>query len=105
MEKLSISDVYGKRIRIKARYVNEDEFLKAVKEGKVSGFSMSNKLTTKTIIPEGCEGTIAEGPYSSGCYNYDVEWPVQFNMFKYGVKGYSKDFTIGIPHEIIEFIK
>ena len=104
-KKLTIGEVFGRRVKLKEDFFERDEFIEAVGRGEVKGFSLSKDTPTALFIKKGSEGTIAEGPYSSGIYDYDKEWPVQFDMFSKGVRGYDKQFTKGIPHELLEFIE
>ncbi len=98
---------YGARVRLLYNFTDKNEIAEAIRDGKLKGFSLSNDMGTKTFIPKGEEGTVAEGPYSSGIFDYDKEIPVQFDMFRRdgGVKGYSEDFTIGVPREILEIVE
>ena len=104
-EKRTITNVYGKRVRLKGAYFSpEHGFVKAIRDDDVEGFSISDDLPTSTFIKGGELGTIAEGRYCSGVFDYSIEWPVQFDKFKAGIPGYDKDFSIGIPHEALEFL-
>jgi hypothetical protein len=103
----TISDVYGKRVRLKDDFGKKDEILQAVIRGDLKDFSVANDVPSFLFLPKGSEGIIAEGPYSGGLFDYGQEWPVQFDKFSKGegVRGYSKTFTIGIPHELLEFVE
>ena len=104
--KLTLDDVYGKKVRIKYNFgLNEHPLIDAMRKGEVKGFSVSETVPEGVFVPKGAIGVIKQGIYCGGLFNYSIEWPVQFEMFKNdGVKGYSSDYTVGVPHEIIEFI-
>jgi hypothetical protein len=101
----TIDEVYGSRVRLREEYHKDNELIAAMKAGLVKGFTASMEVPIRTSIPKGSEGTIQEGPYSGGIFDYKREWPVQFDMFKDGeVAGFDENFTIGVPHELLEFL-
>lgn len=52
------------------------------------------------VIPAGSIGVVATGAYSSGCYKYEEECPVQF-----GLKNPMIPETIGVKWELLELVE
>ena len=99
--------IFGRRVRLKQKYFSTDNFVARVKRGEDPWLTASERVSEKLVIPEGSEGTITEGsPYNAGNFDYTKEWPVNFDMFSkgYGVRGFAKEFCIGIPHDLLETI-
>lgn len=99
----------GARVRLKQDIVIEDDpFMKAMRKGQVPGFEVSKDLQSRTVIPKGSEGVVSEGsPYNSGIFNFDVETPVNFDMFSKGkgVEGFDKQYALGVQDELLEVVQ
>lgn len=115
---------YGKRVRLIQDF---DEFapasvIEAVEKRPATAmeklnFGISSALIKEaqrghteekslSIIPKGSEGTVSEGPYCSGIFDYSKEWPVQFDQFRdHGDAIRGKGFTVGVPPALLEIIE
>jgi hypothetical protein len=115
---------YGKRVRLIQDF---DEFappsvIEAVEKRPATAieklnFGISSALikeaqrgtTAKkslSIIPKDSEGTVSEGPYCGGIFDYSKEWPVQFDRFKdHGDAIRGKGFTVGVPPALLKIIE
>ena len=93
---------YGKKVRLVYDFVDE----------RWPRFSVGDKIDLGTgsvtrvapdpppvFVPIGTIGVVAEGPYSSGIFDYSRECPVQFE----GNGDWPK--TLGTPWEFLELIK
>lgn len=95
---------YGSRVRLLEDFIFEDELDLQPGDSIEFGNGLTTihrtepRLTTPTV-PQGTEGTVGEGPYSGGCFDYRVECPVIWD-FKHPMI----PETLGIPWRLIEFV-